>query len=387
VSFSSPAFVNPSVQQFSLGVQRALPWRITVDLAYVGSRTRQQQNRWGGFNEPPLSLRDRCDITKGGIAAICDELLPNPFYGVSGFEGSARFTNPTLSRYELSRPFPQFGPITMLDRNDGRIWYDSAQLTVNRRMSDGVAVAGSYTWSKTIEENGGDNQIGGTSIVNPLIVEADRIVQRSPTESDRRHRLTTSGVFRLPFGRDRRYLRTGHPLVEALAGGWDVAALSVYSTGRPWGLPQNVFYVKDAAIDAVDFGNPRVIRAVQPCVGQMDASGTVSLLGYSVAAGCTAPNFIIRPNYTSAGTQFRDARIRRPPYLQFDVNVAKTTRMTDRLRLQIRVEIFNVFNQAVYDSRQYENNPSNALFGSIDRSVVRQSNAPRYGQLGVKLLF
>ena len=57
------------------------------------------------------------------------------------------------------------------------------------------------------------------------------------------------------------------------------------------------------------------------------------------------------------------------------------------MRLQIRIEVFNVFNKPMYDERNYENNPNNALFGTIDRTVVRQSNFPRYGQLGIKLLF
>ena len=54
--FSNVDFVNPYVHQFSLGMTRELPWRTTVELAYVGSRTMQEQNRWGGFNEPPASL-------------------------------------------------------------------------------------------------------------------------------------------------------------------------------------------------------------------------------------------------------------------------------------------------------------------------------------------
>jgi len=111
------------------------------------------------------------------------------------------------------------------------------------------------------------------------------------------------------------------------------------------------------------------------------------MLGYSVAAGCTEPNFIIRPNYTRGAVNFRDDQIRRPPFYQFDMNFAKTTQLTSAVRLQVRIELFNVFNQTIYDERQYENNPTNPLFGTIDRSVVRQSNFPRYGQLGFKLLF
>jgi hypothetical protein len=178
-------------------------------------------------------------------------------------------------------------------------------------------------------------------------------------------------------------------VLEAIAGGWEVAGMWLFNSGRPWGLPQNVWYVKDATIRNVNFDDPNLIRGVQPCVAQMNNAGVITLQSFSVAAGCTEPNFIIRPNtnYTGAGTEFRDDQIRRPPFYQFDVNFAKTTRLTNSVRLQLRFEVFNLFNQVVYDERQYENNPNNALFGAIDRTSVRQSNFPRYGQLGLKLLF
>ena len=233
----------------------------TVEVSYVGSRTTDMQNRWGGFNEPPLSLRDRCDPTKGGSPAFCNELLPNPFFGITGFEGTARFTSPTLSRYELSRPFPQFGPITEFDRNDGRIWYNSVQTTVNKRMSQGLSLNGTYTWSKMMEENGGDNIIGGNNTVNPLITEVDRVVQRSIFESDRRHRVTISGVYLLPFGRDGKFLSDAGPVLNAFVGGWEMAGMWLFNTGRPWGLPQNVIYDGNAKIEDVDYDDPRVIRA------------------------------------------------------------------------------------------------------------------------------
>src|SRR5205809_457119 len=160
----------------------------------------------------------------------------------------------------------------------------------------------------------------------------------------------------------------------------------LFNSGCPCGLPQKVFYVKDATIQDVDFNAP-VIRAVKNCVAQMSDTGVVTMLGYSVAAGCTEPNFIIRPNYTRGAVNFRDDQIRRPPFYQFDLNFAKTTRLAGDARLQLRFELFNVLNQVIYDERQYENNPTNPLFGSIDRTVVRQSNFPRYGQIGIKLLF
>ena len=56
-----------------------------------------------------------------------------------------------------------------------------------------------------------------------------------------------------------------------------------------------------ATLKNVDYNAP-VIRAVQNCVAQMSETGAVTMLSYSVAAGCTEPNFIIRPNYTPRTT-------------------------------------------------------------------------------------
>ena len=239
-----------------------------------------------------------------------------------------------------------------------------------------------------IEENGGDNIIGGNNTTNPLITEIDRFVQRSPFESDRRHRVTISGVYLLPFGSDGKFLSDAGPVLNGIVGGWEMAGMWLFNTGRPWGLPQNVMYVKDAKIDDVNFGDPRVIRAVQNCVAQMNDAGVVlPMLSFSTAAGCTEPNFIIKPTYTGAYVPFRDSAITRPPFYQFDMNFAKSFRFTNTMRLQIRLEIYNILNQVIYDERQYENNATNALFGTIDKSVIRQSNFPRYGQLGIKLIF
>ena len=47
----------------------------------------------------------------------------------------------------------------------------------------------------------------------------------------------------------------------AFVGGWEMAGMWLFNSGRPWGLPQNVFYVKDATLENVDFNDPRVIRA------------------------------------------------------------------------------------------------------------------------------
>jgi hypothetical protein len=373
-SFSNIDYDNPYVHQFSFSVQRLLPWRTTVEMSYVGSRTRKEQSSTNQFNDMRLADRDRCDVTKGGSANYCNEQVPNPFYQVAGFEGTSRFTSPTIARSELLRPFPQYTGFTMWERNDGKIWYNSAQLMVNKRMSDGITLAGTYTWAKMIEESGFMDYVAGT-------------MARRPYTTDRRHRVTISGVYHLPFGNGRKFLGKSNRVVDSVVSGWEMAGMWLFNSGRPWELPENVFYVKDAHIENIQFNNTSAIRGVTPCVAQQRNDGTIVMQSFSTAAGCTEPNFIIRPSFTGSTTPQFDDRIRRPPFYQFDMNFAKTTRLAGNTRLQFRFEVFNVLNQAMYDERQYERNTGNAAFGTIDKKTVRQSNFPRYMQLGVKVLF
>src|SRR5207249_11102181 len=118
--------------------------------------------------------------------------------------------------------------------------------------------------------------IDGNNNQQPLITDVDRVVQSSAFESDRRHRITMSCVYHPPFGREQKLLASSSPVVNGLVSGWEVAGMWLFNSGRPWGLPQNVIYVKDAAIGDVDFNAP-IIRAVQPCVAQMSDAGVVTM--------------------------------------------------------------------------------------------------------------
>ena len=346
INYSRSDFKIPHVDQFSIGFERQLPWSVVLEMSYVGSRTRDLATR-AGINEPPRSLTEKCDITVGGNPAFCNELLPNPFFNVPGFEGTARFTSPTLSRFELSRPFPQFGSITENERNDGKLWYDSLQVVLNKRMSNGLTLNGTYTWIARFDAQG----IGGTSQTDlhpPAYVDdTTRLVARGPYLTHRPHRITASGV---------------------------------------WDLPGGLEIIKDPFVDVKVKGN-QFVRGVQPCVAQRQADGSYQLLPYSVAAGCTEPYFLVREPFQPRTTQYQNDGLRRTPFVQFDVNLAKTTQITSRVRLQLRVEAFNVLNSAMYDERQYVTDQNSNEFGTINKNTVNQSNFPRFIQLGFKLLF
>src|SRR5262249_15504251 len=155
--------------------------------------------------------------------------VPNPF---AGLVPGTSLNGATVSRSQLFRPFPQFGGITMLDRNDGRIWYDSLQVSLEKRYSRGLTFVTTYTLSKNIEALG------------YLNAQDDR-PGKTLTAWDRPHRLVVAPIVELPFGRGRRFLAGAGGLVDHLVGGWQLIASGVMQSGTPMGAPGNVYLLGD----------------------------------------------------------------------------------------------------------------------------------------------
>ena len=378
-SFSNPNFVVPYVYQYSVSVQRQLPWNVSLEASFVGSRSRKIQDNFGSYNEPSAAFQLQCDVTKGGSRSFCDQLLPNPFFNVPGFEGTTRFTNATLSRFELNRPFPAFGGFSRNENNDGKMKYDSAQFVANKRWAKGITLNATYTWVPRWTEDGANTTTGiGAGFVD----EVSLLKNHGPYFSHRKHRVTASGVWELP-GRDRK------DVLGYLIGGWSLAPMFVFQSGQPWDMPGNVDLAPGVDLNQIALPGEKqgqFIYGVKPCVGQYNATtGNYDLLSYAVAYGCTQPYFLIRSAFQRRTAMFRYDEFRRPIYWEIDANLAKTTRITDKVRFQIRIEAFNLLNSPMYDELQYTQDTSSADFGRINRNSRGQSNFQRFVQLGFRL--
>jgi len=379
---ANPNFVVPNTHQFSAGIQRELPGRISLEVTYAGSRSNDIEANFGGFNEPSAAFQARCDVTLGGSRTFCDELIANPFFGVPGFEGTTRFTNPTLSRFELSRPFNAFTGLSLNQQNLGSMKYDSMQFVANKRWAKGVTINSSYTWVPRWTEDGANTTTGiGAAYVD----EVSLLKNHGPYFSHREHRITASGVWELPWHRNSR------SIAGYLLGGWSIAPMVVYQSGQPWEMPGNVDFAPGVTPQQVALeGNKEgtFIYGIKPCVAQRNATtGVYQLLAVSTAYGCTEPYFLIREAFQRRTTMIRYDEFRRPGFWQVDVNFAKTTPITDKIRFQVRLEAFNLFNSPMYDERQYNQTTTSADFGRINRNTTGQSNFQRFIQMGFKLIF
>lgn len=390
-NFVNPSFQVPYVHQFSLGFQYQLPWDSKLEVSYVGNRTLKLQTT-RSFNEPDLAFRQQCNPLEGGNPVFCNQALPNPFRGLAPFAGTNHFTATTLSRFNLARPYPHFGGITEVTRNDGRIDYNSLQVTFEKRARSGLNVVSTYTFSKQIEEWG----------FNDL---QKNIKQRGLYLADRPHRFTTGMVYQLPFGEGKKLFNVKNSFLSRIISGWETNLILQWQSGRPWDLSGNVMWINpDAYLKEIkwkgtdqvwafrtypDRNNPAV-RSV--CAARVLDNGTLALQSYSAnLEGCSLVNVdMIRvPQFAPRFTSFRSSTIRLHSPPTADLSFAKNTKITERMSFQFRVEMFNFTNTYSYYVHQFTNNPDDRNFGSLfPRTAGNTATAyPRHIQLAAKLIF
>jgi hypothetical protein len=376
-NFVNTHFEIPHVDQFSFDLQRSLGSRARIDVAYVGSRGNRLQSTKTFNDDGDASIRDQCNYLLGAKSqSFCTQGLANPFRNLPGFEGTAFYTNSTRSRYDLNRAFPQFNTtLNQYMRNDGRSWYNAVQGSFNLRARAGINLNTNYTFSKTMERNG-------------FLDNLNNVMQQGLSSNDRPHKFVFSMIGQLPVGRGRRWFNSSRGIASRLISGWESTVIFQIFSGKPWTLPTNVMYLKDARNPNFTW-NATTVRPVLPCVFNWDNTNKITWQQYSLDYGCTQANWLLVPSYNPRYTEYYEGRVRLQTVRLMDASMNKTTRIGERYSVQFRMECFNVMNSFFINTLQFNNDPTNANFGSINKAAVSapQSNYPRQIQLGIKFLW
>ena len=132
---------------FNVAIQRELPGQMSIEASYVGSRTRSAYVS-NSINSLSLANLALGDPTKGGDPNYLNAQVPNPFEGL--LPGTT-INGPTVARNQLLRPFPEFTGVTITDTNVGKIWYNSLQVSLQKRFRRGLTFTANYTNSKNIQ--------------------------------------------------------------------------------------------------------------------------------------------------------------------------------------------------------------------------------------------
>jgi hypothetical protein len=315
-----------NVQNWHVTVQRELLHNLLVDVAYIGNRSRNLV-----------------------ILGDLNQARPN----------NAGEDVPLQSR----RPIQGFQFIQSAF-DGGKASYHALQIKVERRYSRGFYLLNAFTWSKAEDNASGhlETANGDNSRVNYRNLDAEWGTSgyNQPLNN------TTTIVWELPFGRDRRWGRDLSPVVEALAGGWRFTAINMMTSGLPVNLtysPSSTFSVSGAPTY-----RPNLVG---------DPYGDGSIDNYFNRDNVVVPTDRTQP----FGSAPRNA-VRGPAIFTMDAGLHKSIGLgVSDARLEFRIEAFNVLNKTNFGAPN--GNRSSTDFGTI-RSL---STPARQLQLGIKVYF
>lgn len=356
---NQPPFINPTVQNgasptailskvarpgtiqnWTLDIQQQLPGKFLLDIGYVGAHGDHLQAFMHDPNQglPANQARGGClevNITQQTSNPVCagQAVVAAPYAGFTG----------TVS--QALRPYPQYANFnvdsaTMADPF-GDYTFDALQVQVTKRLSYGLTILANYSWSKNITNadseypaQAGWEGNGTSGALNTYNLRVEKAVSAFNTPQ----RTVLSYTYELPFGRSKPFLN--HNSVEnALAGGWQIAAIQTYQSGTPLAVSSPNW---DSGIFAGNLcggcSRPNVVPGVRQ-------SGLNGKFIFGVSRVLNPAAFTIAPNFTF-GDSPRALGVQELFNLDEDANVSKRIPLgTDRLQAVFRVEFFDVLNR------------------------------------------
>jgi hypothetical protein len=273
--------------------------------------------------------------------------------------GSAFFSAAASAILDQIRPYRGYRSLNIIMPRYNSD-YHSLQISGEHRFGGGSQVKLAYTWSKNLTDNQTDRS---TAPQNSYDIRSDY----GRAALDRRHVLSINYIYQLPFFRDQK------GFVGKVLGGWQASGIITFNTGLP-------FTVVTSAFDPAGLGFiPALVAGGRPnllCDPNQGGAGTQQQW-FNTA--CFSPN---PPSTTTSGipnipgTSGRGI-VNGPNTNRVDFTLSKNIRFSERMRLQLRAEAFNIFN--VTNFRGLSVNVTAANFGQ-----VISTRDPRTMQFGAK---
>jgi hypothetical protein len=338
---------TPWNRQWNVTLQRELPWQTAVELAYVGTEGHDlQTNSESGVNINQL------DPEHLALGSALNQLVPNPFFGIVN---NGVLVAPQVSRAQLLRPYPQFTDIIPLQNTGATSIYHALQVSLQRRMSGGLALAGSYAWSKAIEE--------GESHQDSYDIRASRSI----ASYDIPHRFVMSALYEIPYGRARRFGGSAPAAFDAILGGWQVNGILTLQSGTPLTI---------TASNTAGLFNPVTRANWNGQDPRLDGSAEERLQRWFDTSVFSQP-----PAFTFGNAGATSSLVRSHGVKNLDLSLFKHFSLPGRVRLQARIEAFNALNRVQFGS------PNLGVTSSSFGVVTSQTNTPRQMQFGLKALW
>jgi hypothetical protein len=347
---------TPYTQNWDIDIQHQLPFNVLIDAAYVGSHG-LHLNQSG---ETDYNLNQ---LTPAALAlgTQLQQSIANPFAGIITTGPLAAATVP---RSYLMAPYPQYTSVVGSYISGGYTIYHSFQLKAEKRFSRGLTALMSFTGQKLIDNYSIISNVGNTAGIQNIYNPNG---ERSISANDISRRLVISGNYELPFGRGRQFGTNWKPVMNMIAGGWEVNGIASYQTGFPLALTtQNTSNSGSNSLRPNNSGNS----------GALDGPISARLNGYFDTTQFSQP-----APFTFGNTPRTLPDVRAPGQQNVDLSLFKNFGIKERLTAQFRAEAFNILNQVVFGS------PNMVLSSGQFGVISSQANSPRTIQFALKLLF
>ncbi len=373
-----PDLYTPTVISYSLTVERALSPNTSVSVGYVGNH---------GYHEivgvdanAPVP-----DICRHGLNGSCPATFPttvNPGTGLPVWGALAGTPVPVGTYFNPTSTKPNTALAnTWTWVSEGVSTYNALQVDVNRRFSRGLAVRGVYTFSKTLDDGDSLNATAAQNAVallsNPYNPKADYGL----ATFDVRNAAAINVSYALPVGHGQQFAANMGRVANGFVSGWTLNSIIGIQSGFPF-TPQ-------LSYNPANNGDSR--NPVRPF---LNPAFTGNVVTGNPNQWFNATAFIAPPSNSGFyGNLGRDT-FTGPGLATWDFSVLKDTRLTERMNLQFRAEIFNLLNRAnfntpnlIVDVLQAAPNATFPEQSPTAGSVTGTATTSRQIQFGLKLLW
>jgi hypothetical protein len=339
--------LRPAVNdRFSFSFQREIWYKFVLDFEYFQNRE---------MNLPyavDLNMADP-NFSYETPKSVFNQSVTNPFFNYltpDKFPGTLR-TQSTITIGGLLRPFPQYGVINQTNTAGRGEHLRSIEIQAQRPYAKGVSLLFAYSYQREKTQEFFDD-----------LATFARIFQWRDTDSPRQ-RFTSAIRWDLPFGKGRTYLNSAPAGVDMVLGGWVFTTTTRIYSGRPLFFNQNL----------IADGNPKISNPTQ--AKWFDTSKFHAL---PTSTDPTLPaNLHRRDNpWTYPG-------LYGPGVWQTDGTLSKSFSITERFKLEARIEAYNLFNRLQLANPTVDFNSAN--FGKITAKLVAYNG--REVQYGLRLVF
>jgi hypothetical protein len=331
----NPNFHNGYIESYNLNVQQDLGHGAALQAGYIGSVGRH--------------LRLNRNINQFVYASPTATTGTRPFPSAKLLDGSVR----------------SLGNITYND-SVGISNYNALWLTVRKSLRGGLQFNTTYTYAKSMDEN---SQSG-----NGIQDSTNPAGSYGLSDFDVRHHFVFSGTWTLPFHGNR------------LKDGWLLADITQIQGGNPLNVVTSSGY---SGSTTAALGQIRPTLLAPPSVGVHKALSNFNIpyiVGTSCLTATPGCNFLT-PN-VGFGTMQRNS-ITGPGFSDTDVSLQKTTRIAENVSFILRMDAFDVFNQANFGNPVLTASPTSTTFGQISstRGAIGDAGSSRQLQFAAKVQF